>query len=114
MPSNRLVAVLFLLPTATASAAVRVSCPLTITVSDDVHPLSGARVYHGPASGKGELMPVHGNFDLGGAAGTGGGGPFNMVCVYSGTKEVQTLALPSDVSSCDITDAGSGTRVGCH
>ena len=114
MPSSRLVAVLFVLSTVTASAAVRVSCPLTITVSDDVHPLSGARVFHGLASGKAELVPVHGSFDLAGTAGTRGVGTFNLVCVYSGTKEVQTLALPSDVSSCDITDAGSGTRVGCH
>ena len=108
----RLTAVLLLLSMATASAAAPVTCPLRITVSEDVHPLSSARVFRGPVADRAELVAVHGHFEFGGIA--GGKVPFNLVCVYTGTTEVQTMALPQDVSICDITDAGSGTRVGCH
>ena len=115
MSSSRPVAIFLALSTASASASVHVNCPTKLmTAEGNVHALSDARVFQGPMSKKVEIVPVHGNFDVGQIQGTGGGDPFNLVCTYEGTKQTQTLEVPRTATTCDVADAGVGTVAGCH
>ena len=98
----------------TAAAGATVTCPLSVLVGEETHPLSKAKVFRGPVADKDELLSVHGSFDLSGANVSSSGKPLSLTCIYSGTDETRTMALPSGLSACDITDAGSGTRVSCH
>ncbi len=103
------------LSTATASAAVHVSCPMKLMAADGtVHALSNARVFQGLVSKKVEIVPVHGSFDVARIQGTSGGDAFNLVCVYEKTAETQTFEVPRTATTCDVADAGAGTVAGCH
>ncbi len=85
-----------------------------MTAEGTVHALSGARVFQGPVSKTVEIVPVHGNFDLGQIKGGGGGDPFNLVCTYEGTTETQMLEVPRSATTCNVADAGAGTVAGCR
>ena len=115
MSFSKSAAIILALSTASASASVHVNCPTKLTTAEGrVHALSDARVFQGPMSKEVEIVPAHGNFDLGQIQGTGGGDPFNLVCTYEGTKETQTLQVPRTATTCDVADAGAGTVAGCH
>ena len=115
MSHSRLAALILLLTTAAASAAVRVSCPrLIMTAEGATHPLSDAKVFQGPASAQTELRPVHGSYDIGETRSKGRGDPFNLVCTYEGTQDTQTLEVPKAATTCNVADAGSGTVAGCR
>ncbi len=115
MLSSKYISILFALFTGSATASVHVNCPMKLmTAEGTVHALSDARVFQGPVSKKVEIVPVHGNFDVGQIQGTGGSDPFNLVCTYEGTKETQTLEVPRTATTCDVADAGAGTVAGCR
>ena len=115
MSTSRIAAAMLALSTATAFAADHVNCPrMVMTAEGAVHTLSDARVFQDSPSKKVEIKPVHGYFDVGAAMGTGGADTFDLVCIYGGTTDTQTLAVPRTATACTVADAGSGTVASCH
>ena len=111
MSPSALAAAMLALSTAIAWADEHVNCPRVVMSAEGaVHTLANAKVFRGPTSKNVELTPVHGNFDVS----AGGGDAFNLVCVYNGTTDTQTLEVPKAAKACDVADAGSGTVASCH
>ena len=94
-------------------AAGRVACPrIEVPAEGATHSLASARVLQHPATSNVEVRSMHGHYDL--PARTDGAGAYSLVCAYNETTDTQTVEIPSSATTCDVSDAGSGTVAGCQ